>query len=357
MKIMMLVRSLHIGGMEKMVIELSQELNRRGHEVEIICLEEAGTLAPQAGKLGLKLRSLDKGPGLRLKTIPKLRRIIREEGFDLVHSHNPLGHFYGALARAGLHRTPLVHTSHQICHPANRREWVYAWLASRLTRRVIGVSVAASRSFIEKLGLAEKRSRTIMNGLDLDPYLALPLPDPQARGVLVIGTVGRLAEVKNQKMMIRGLAELKARGITAQLRLIGDGELRQDLEQLVSTLDLTDRVTFVGFSDQIPQQLSQIDVFSLTSRHEGMPLSLIEAMASGRGIVVTAVGGMPEMVSEGTEGRLIPAGDVNAFADTMASLLADPQMLTELAQGARAHARARYSVGTMATAYESAYGL
>jgi glycosyltransferase involved in cell wall biosynthesis len=203
----------------------------------------------------------------------------------------------------------------------------------------------------------------VLNGIDPAVYAAtgsaaevrssLGIPP----GALVIGTVGRLAEVKRQDLLIRAFAALCALGKHANtwLVIVGDGPERPRLEQLAARLGVSERTIFTGYQPQ-PQRFYQaMDLFALTSRHEGLPLSLLEAWASGLPVVVSAVGALPQTVAHGLTGMLFESGDQTALTETLEGLLDSPAWMSQLGRRGRQQVLHKYSLSRMADNYEGHY--
>ena len=201
--------------------------------------------------------------------------------------------------------------------------------------------------------------RLIHNGIDTTAYresddsvavrvkLGIPLD------ALVIGTVGRLVEIKAQDILLRAFARVAALVPNAFLLLVGDGDRRAALEQLSRELEVATRVRFVGTQPSSAPFLHAMTVFALTSRSEGMPQSLLEAAIAGRPAIASAVGGIPEVVAHERTGLLFPTGDEAALADGLIRLLTDQPFATRLGNAAREHVEGRYSVRRMALEYDA----
>jgi len=203
--------------------------------------------------------------------------------------------------------------------------------------------------------------RVIPNGIDAAPFredrdcgelrrsLGIPAAAP------VIGTVGRLSEIKRQDLMIRAFAEAIRRVPDAHLLLVGDGPLRESLQTLADELGLSRRVHLVGYQDRPERYLQVMDIFALTSRSEGMPLAVLEAWAAARPVVASRVGGLPEMVEDGRTGILVPSGDQTALANTLIALATNPELRRQMGGAGRHEVESRFDVGTMAENYARHY--
>jgi glycosyltransferase involved in cell wall biosynthesis len=171
----------------------------------------------------------------------------------------------------------------------------------------------------------------------------------------VVGTVGRLNEVKNQSLLLKAVATPGPDFKDVEILLVGDGPERASLERLASELGLASRTHFAGYQQNPEHFLPAMDVFALTSRIEGLPLALLEAWAAGVPVVSSAVGGVPKVVVDGENGLLFPNGDVHALASALRQLLADDGAMSRFAAAGQAIVQERYSLERMATDYEKRY--
>jgi glycosyltransferase involved in cell wall biosynthesis len=171
----------------------------------------------------------------------------------------------------------------------------------------------------------------------------------------VVGTVGRLAEIKRQDLLLRAFAEVRKACPDARLLLVGDGPERAGLEALAAALGVADAVRFAGYQQEPEPYLRLMDVFALTSRSEGMPMSLLEAWAARVPVVASRVGGIPELVEDGRTGLLFDFPDTAGLASHLGRLLADPGLARELADAGRQAVEARFDQRAAARAYGAHY--
>ena len=200
-----------------------------------------------------------------------------------------------------------------------------------------------------------------MNGIGTEPQLDLPSRESVREslgipvGVPLIGTVGRLTEVKRQDLLIRAVAKLSELIPHVWLLLVGDGPERERLQEIAARCDVSDRVVFAGYQARPEQYLRTMSVFALTSRSEGFPVSLLEAWLAKVPIVCSAVGGIPGVVSHEVNGLLFPTGDEASLMRALARVLGDPVLSSRLADAGHKVLRERYSIERMASEYEAAY--
>jgi len=354
------VLSLDVGGLERVVLALVRQGLLVGQEVSAVCLARPGILAKQVESLGVRVTCLDKPDGLQLRMVKPLCEAFRDLRTDIVHTHQIGALFYSgpAARRMGL---PIVHTEHGKNFTSRRKRWV-GWLAGRWTRRFFCVSQDIADD-VRSFGIvAGHKVRVVPNGIDPRTVTEPAQQGSTVRqslgippGAPVIGTVGRLDEVKRQDVLLHAFARVRRRFSQARLLLVGDGPLREPLQSLAAALGLGDSAHFTGYQARPGTFLQAMDVFALTSRSEGMPLSILEAWATGLPVVASDVGGLPELVQNGSTGLLCPCGDVGATAAALEALLAAPSLRQQLGEAGREVLTRRYTVQTMARVYEEEY--
>jgi len=359
-KVTHVVLSLDVGGTERVVLALIRQGLLLGQEVAAVCLEQPGTLSQEVEALGVRVTCLDKPHGLQLRVVKALREAFRALRTDIIHTHQITALFYAgpAARQVGL---PVVHTEHGKNFTSRRMRWV-GWLAGRWTRRFFCVSQDIA-DHVKHFGIvAPSKIRVVPNGIDprtvtepAQQRLAVGQSLRIPPGAPVIGTVGRLDEVKRQDVLLHAFARVKRRFPQAHLLVVGDGPLQESLQALAAYLGLGDSAHFVGYQARPGMFLQAMDVFALTSWSEGMPLSILEAWATGLPVVASDVGGLPELVQAGSTGLLCPCGDIGATAAALEALLADPALRQRLGEAGREVLARHYTVQTMARAYEEEY--
>jgi sugar transferase (PEP-CTERM/EpsH1 system associated) len=360
LRVVHVVLTLDVGGLERNVVNQVREGQKLGQQVSIVCLERPGTLAGQVEALGGRVVSLNKRPGLRPGMILQARRALCELRPDVVHSHQLATLLYGGAAATSLGVPVVVHTEHGRERYATRlRTRVLGRTAGRfcdvfycLTADMAG-EVRAARI------VPERKLRVIHNGIDVAKFQAATGDDLVAtRAALgvpadapLIGTVGRLSEVKRQDVLLRAFARVRQAVPKAHLVLVGDGPLLSELQSLAAALDVADAVHFAGYQPHSGPFLRAMDVFALTSRSEGMPQAVLEASVIGLPVVASRVGGLPEVIEEGATGLMFPPGDDAALASALCDLLSDPVRRQALGSAARARVETKFSVARMANDY------
>jgi glycosyltransferase involved in cell wall biosynthesis len=300
-----------------------------------------------------------------LPLLLKLKRIIDEERAQVVncqqHRTTPLGVLARLLSRS---KPVLVATLHGLGTARSWQRRLSNWLLYRWFYRIVGISAGVSADIVaSNWRLSPRQVVTIQNGLDYEPFVA-DLDQRSSRSAILpgkegafwFGTAGRLSKVKNQHTLIEAFAIVAERVPESILVLAGKGELEGELKARVDDLGLQGRVFFLGFRRDIPCLLNALDVFLLPSLREGLPLALLEAMASSRPVIASSVGGIPEVVGDGAFARLVDPLDVASLANAMCAFESLPEA-GRLALGAQARDRAvnSFNAGRMASGYAALY--
>ena len=347
--------SLRTGGLERVAVDLVNCAGP-GFEPFLACLETSGPMAAELRRPSTPIVVMNRRPGFRPWLALPLSRELRARGASLVHTHNTAAGFYGALA-GRLARLPVVHTKHgQNLGGGNR---TLSRLSYLLTDRVVAVSEPA-RALARSEGARVDRLSVIDNGVDLARFEegAGRRSGVRARlgvalGDVVVGTIGRLAPVKNQRLLIESAGDAAAdRGIV--LALVGDGPEKERLAAAARSAPPGLRVVLAG-AQRAEEWLPAFDVFALSSDSEGLPIALLEAMAAGVATIVTSVGAMPEVVDHGRAGLLVPPRDRRALGHAIAALRDDAGRREVLGDAGRRRVRERHSAERMVRDYEELY--
>lgn len=359
------VLSLELGGLERLVLDLIRSGRDKGYRNSVVCIDRPGLLAETAASLGAEVHCLGNEAERALAT-DRARELFERIKPDVLHTHQigALWHLGRAVGRAQI---AIVHTEHSD-HASMARGWRgklrsrWWWhAAGKLSDSFCCVSEDIARSVRRWGTVRRNKVHVIPNGVDMAVYAssAQRTPVRELLGIpstaRVVGTVGRLNEVKRQDLLLRTFARLHATHPDAWLLLVGDGPERGRLERLTEELGISDRTRFAGYQSRTQDYLSAMDVFALSSRHEGLPLALLEAWASGLPVVSSAVGGIPKVVEHGRTGLLFESGDEAALAAAIARLLDQESLRTAIAAAGKAEVLSRYSLQRMADEYERRY--
>ncbi|HZO12618.1 MAG TPA: glycosyltransferase [Polyangiaceae bacterium] len=352
--------SLCVGGGERVALLLGAKQVKDGHRVMVVSLEEPpeGALTDEFTAAGVTVERVPKGRGFDMTLSTRLWRTFRKARVDVVHTHNPLPLIYAApAARAAGAR--VVHTKHGPHPDAAHRLWLRR-AGAAATDAFVAVSEITADFAREIREVAPEKLHVIVNATDLSHFR----PDHAARratralwgmddDVFIVGTVGRMAEVKNHVLLVRAVAPLL--GEETRLVIAGDGPERARVELTAEELGVRPWLTLLGETRDVADALRAFDVFALSSKVEGLPLVIAEAMATGLPVVSTAVGGVPTVVADGVTGFLVPEEDERALRERLRRLHDDPALAAELGTRARDVALERFSDERMAREYVELY--
>ena len=356
MRIVHVVLTLNIGGQERLILNLSRELVRRGHEVSVISLTPGGELRREFG--GIPVYDVTRERRASALVVLRMAERLRTLKPDVVHTHNQAPFIYGATTARLVGVKRVVHTKHGESG-FGAKAGRFARINFQLLTAFVAVSEETAEVARTKERVPARVLRVIPNGIPLTQFQ----PDPAARArvraehgipenAFVVGSVGRLVPEKNFPLLVRSMAPLL--GESTRLLIVGEGQTRKDVEAAIPE-GLARFVTLAGTRADIPAQLSAMDAFTLTSDTEGLPLAIAEAMSCALPIVATRVGALASIVPE-MVGALVDAGDASALTAEYAKLRDDVDLRQRRGIAARAHAHERFSLERMTDAYLRLYG-
>lgn len=361
LRIAMMLESDGPGGAEVMVLRLADELRRRGHFVlPIGPAGKTGWLADQFQRHGFTPEVYHLRAPLDPRGVRDLLLLFRRYRIDVVHSNEFTMAVYGAAASRiiGLPQVVTMHGGLTVCK-ALRRRVALRW-AMRSASRTVMVSQATRTQFSQDLGIDERELTVIPNGVPVqrgDPT-GVRKEFGIESGECVLLAVGNLETHKGHHVLLEALSLLE-RERPAPWRLIiagGRGGAQGDnLVAQIAQSGLGDRVKIALNRTDIPDLLALSDVFVMPSLWEGLPLALLEAMVSKKAIIASATGGIPEAITDGVEGILIPPGEAPALAEALRVMIHDPQRRSAFAEAALVRAEANFTVRVMADRYERLY--
>lgn len=354
-------------GGEAYLLKLAAALDPARFRLEVV-VPEPGPLVARLGALGVATHEVAlAGRLVSPAALGALVRVLRARAPAIVQSHGARSNVYTRLA-ARLARVPVVlSTVHNSLFdyevsPLRRRLYVAAerW-TSGLADRVVAVSDAVARDLVQRYGLPPARVVTVKNGIDADAFAAAR-PPAAVRAELglgpgdrPIGVAARMTEQKGHAHLLDALPAVLARVPAVVCVLIGDGPLRGELEARARALGVAGRCRFVGARADVADLVAALEIVALPSRSEGLPFALLEAMALGKPVVATTVGGCPEVVEDGRTGWLVPPGDAGALARAILGLLEDPEAARAMGARGAARVRAEFSLARMVGALETLY--
>jgi glycosyltransferase involved in cell wall biosynthesis len=353
-KILRIIARLNIGGPAIHTILLSRELNRIGYHTILVKGSEGQTegnmidLAEAKGVKPVVIPELGREIGFKndLIALYKIYKLIKKEKPDIVHTHTAKAGTLGRVA-AWIARVPVIlHTFHGHVltgYFGRVKSWVFVQIEKLLARtstKVITLSDELKRELID-MGIGDVRKIEVVPlGLELKQFFEnekhrgefkkeLGLPED----TLLVSIIGRLVQIKGHVYFLETAKRVSSEsGVQSPVKflIVGDGELREELEEYAKELDIVNSVIFTGFRKDLSRIYADIDILMLTSINEGTPVSIIEAMASGKPVIATGVGGVPSLVKDGINGFMVKPGDINALSDATIRLLKDPELRVKM---------------------------
>jgi glycosyltransferase involved in cell wall biosynthesis len=343
------------GGAEYQLVELLRGLDRTAVDPHVVALSAGGFWAGEIRALGIPLVELPSRGHADVARLRALRETLRALAPDVLHTILWSANSYGRLAAAGL-RVPRVIAAER--NVMTRPAWERA--IERALDRVTDLYLVNARAVADELvrhGLPRGKMRVVYNGVDLTRFPAFDVDRRAARAALglpadrrLLAQVGRLAPQKDYPTFLRAAAALAERFSDLDVLVVGEGPLRADLERLAATLGLGERVRWLGLRHDVPRILAAVDVMLLTSRFEGLPNVVIEAMGAGAAVVATDAGGTRELVLSDAYGTVAAPGDVHAIVEGATRFLADESRRAAVARTAHARVETELSTAAMVRA-------
>jgi glycosyltransferase involved in cell wall biosynthesis len=359
------IDTMQVGGTEMNAIRTAERLDRSQFELVVASLQHEGPLLERYRAAGIRVVHFPMTSLYGLSALHqglRMFRFLRRERIDILHCHDLYANLFGA-PWGRIAGVPVVITSRRWLHPArNRKLEVANRMVYKVAHRVLANSHAVQRSLEVVDGVPAGRILHVPNFVDEAAFQALsPVALTTVRAelgvpadALVVGCIARLAPVKDHASLLRAVGMLSRRWPQLHLVLIGDGECRAALEALATKLEIRERVHFAGTRPNDPNLHQAFDISALTSLSEGFPNSIVEAMAAGRAVVATRVGGIVDAVRPGT-GLLVPPGEPKQVAEALESLLANPSLRMSMGESASRVARAEYHARSVIPRLASIY--
>ncbi len=362
-----------LGGAEEYLYLLMEGLDRWRFDIQFACTDEKALepLIARLRSLGITVRAVtERGFAVTDRAsrhnITMFWRFFRSHRVDIVHFNLP--HPFACripILAARLAGVPALVTTN---HLPTLSPQAYTWkgrLLLHLAGRCLDMTIVESeinrRLALDHLHLDPAKTRTIYHGIDLSRFdrafdqMVLRREFDLGSEAVIIGTVGRLTAQKAHDVFLQAAARIKRRSRRARFIIVGDGELREQLEQQARHLGLSGEVRFTGYRRDVPSLLSLFDVFVLSSRFEGLPLSILEAMAARKPVIATCVDGVPEAVVDGETGWLVPPDDAEALADRILALIENPQRARAMGAAGRHRVESLFRKERMVAQTEQLY--
>ncbi|MBI4610217.1 MAG: glycosyltransferase family 4 protein [Candidatus Rokubacteria bacterium] len=375
-RVLRVIARLNVGGPALHATLLAERLDPIRYESWLVAGRESPGEANYLTLMGRSLENLTIIPSLGreirgagdLRAFLQLYRLMRELRPHIVHTHTAKAGALGRVA-ARLARVPVVvHTYHgHVLQGYFSRAKTRLFLGiertlARWTDRLLAVSEAVRQDLLLRRVGSPERLQVVPLGLDLDPFLRSETLRGQLRAELdlsdapLVGIVARLVPIKRHEDFLSAAQAVTMRIPNCRFVVVGDGELRGRLETRAQTLGLAGRIHFLGWRGDLARIYADLDVVVLTSANEGLPVSLIEAMASARAVVATRVGGVPDLVEDGVTGLLVRPGEPDELARAVLELLADPERRRAMGEAGRKRVYPAFSADRLLADMDRVYG-
>ena len=358
------IHALGVGGAEVLVDQMVRRMSNEFRCV-VAVLDEIGDIGERLQQNGITVEHLHRQPGIDRGCARRLQEFADREEVQILHAHQCTPFFQAMLSRGITGRRPVVFTEHGRHFPdtPSRKRAIVNRLLLRSCDRLVGCGAAVRQALIDNEGLPASRVEVIYNGVDLK---AIGKPTFGARerireefGIaptdFVAVLVARLHELKDHQTALRAVDQARRSIPGLRLLLAGDGDQRAAIERTISERGLDQTVILAGTRKDVPDLLAASDVFLMSSISEGIPLTVIEAMAARLPVVSTAVGGLPEIIQHGVTGLLAGSGDDGALAESLTRIAQNADLRQQLIDNAATRAVERFSLDGMLNSYRKVY--
>ncbi|WP_170388208.1 glycosyltransferase [Ruegeria atlantica] len=363
LRLLYIIDSLRIGGAETLLLDLLDAAHQRGDQVKVAYFTQ-GPLEIEITRRGVETVRLSRH-GLRdPRALTRALRLMRDWNPDIVHTHLIKSDLVGQLAARYMNRRRVI-TLHNT--DPWRRKRVLSGIYRTLTSGA-DACLAVTENVADHVarfgGYNRARIEVVQNGVDLDRFAAgrVQPMDLSQFGVpedaVVLAKIGRVTEQKDHENFLQAISRLQERNLNMHALIVGDGELSEVVRQRARSLGLGDgQLTFTGNLRDMPSLLAAIDIFTLASKWEGLPMALLEAMAAEVPVVSTAVGGIPDLIKDGVNGMLVAPSDPSALAGALECVIADADARGRLGKAGRDTVESRFSGAAMMDRLWSIYDM
>ncbi len=333
--------------------------NKDVFDVKVCTLRDPDPAGKILEEKGIRVFYINKGK-MSLGNIGEISRLIQQENIDIVHLHGYSAANFGRIAARKMGIKNIVH-EHAVLKVLPH-QFLADWLLRKKTDVAIGVCQVVKEFMIRGRSIPEDKIRIIFNGVDVKKYTPLSTRSQQdiretfniPPGTRVVGTITRLRKEKGNDIFLRAIPDIVKRENKVRFLIVGEGPEKEALKNLAAQLGIEKYVVFTGFRKDVSALLSLFDIKVIPSLSEGFPLAFLEALASGRAIVASAVGSISEVSVDGETALLVPPGDAKELSAKIIQLLQDDFLREKLGKNAREEAK-KYSIESNVQALESLY--
>jgi glycosyltransferase involved in cell wall biosynthesis len=349
------------GGSESLAYKIARSLNHSGQylcKMYAVQRSESTSMVKTLEAEGIAYRAFGKARRIDPALVLRLAKQMRADRVQIVHTHH-LGQLMYAGLAARLVGARVVHTEHEYYLAGTRRAQRLLRMLSTLADRVTTIAEPVTEFLRERVGIPSSKLVTIGNGVDIDLFSsAAPINRSElgwAHDDVIIASVARVEIEKGHRALIEAFGCLHRRNPKARLLLVGHGSLSVELQEQVNTMGLSDSVRFVGERQDVPRWLATCDVFALASLREGVPMVILEAMASGKPVVSTNVGCVSSVVRHGITGLLVEPGNVQQLTVAFNRLIVDVEERRRIGQSGYEFVAAQYTFPRMRDLYRAEF--
>jgi len=359
-RILHIIHQLGVGGAENGIVNLVNQMNPAEFDTGICTFSGGGSLTGRLDRFKTDLFELNKRNGNDPLLILRLGRKLRKWKPNIVHTHS-WGTLVEGILGSKLAGVPIVvHGEHGTIQrkPLNLFIQRLFW---HMADQILSVSSAHRERISEVIKYPQNKIKVVLNGVDtmrFKPNLRFHQIREELglnRDQTLIGTVGRLVPVKNHRFLLHAFAKLCEQCDSCWLAIVGDGPLEKDLKQISQDLGIGSRVFMMGLRTDMPPILQAFDIFVLPSISEGMSNIILEAMSTALPVVATNVGGNPDIVQDGVNGRIVELGDIGGLSRILGELLEQKNSRKSLGEQARKMILTRFGLSVMVRNYEKLY--
>jgi len=352
MKILYLITGLGLGGAEKVIANLADQMHQRGHEVKIAYLKGDIVVRPQSSNIELIYLGLEKPKNI-LSAFKKYRNLIREYQPDIVHAHMVHANIFARVNRLFYKVPKLICTAHSSNEGGRLRMFAYRF-TDFLSDLNTNVSKEALARYIKLKAFTKKKSIAVYNGIDLTQYTAPREVNLKKDHSINILSVGRLTEAKDYPNLLKAISLIVMHQSNTHFNIAGDGELKSELLTLTKDLKIDQHISFLGQRNDVAELMKSSNFYILSSQYEGLPTVLIEAQAAQLFVIATDCGGSKEIM--GGNGILIPPKDSEALAQAILTAIEMPkETIEENNQKALEHVQKNFDLNKIIDQWESIY--
>lgn len=347
--VLYIIWSLGLGGAERVVINLAKGLDKTRFNPTVCCLNEAGEFAAELEHLGIKVVALHKKSKADITVIRKLIAVIKEYNIQIVHTHLWGANFWGRIAAKVAGVPVIIATEHNVDIWKSNLNFALDRMLSHISDKIITVSRTVKEFYI-KHGIPAGKIEVIYNGIDTDARSSMLDARKEfglAEGESLLAIIGRIVEQKGHRYLFEALERLNGQH-KVKLLVVGDGPLLNNLKVTAQqNPQLREKVIFTGLRKDVRNLIEAVDILLMPSLREGLPMVALEAMAAGKPVIATNVGGTPELIKDGDNGILIEPRDSRQLAEAIKKLLVNTPLSESLGRRGQESVLNRFSIKDM----------